>query len=113
MKKSSKQKIAYWGIIPQIEKRPSKNAKGMAFTNERRARKKGESIFYRAILSNQRTTDEARTLSVRGTLDILAFRNSVTKYNFKKFRTGLPMQKKGDYKKQALHIKKLSELIVN
>lgn len=112
MKKSSKQKIIYWGVMPQIENRPTKNAKGMAFTNERRARQKGKSIFYRTILSNQRITDEARTLSVRGTLDTLAFRNSLTKYNYKRFKSGLPMQKPSDHKKQYLHIKKLAQLTV-
>ena len=94
MKTSSKQKILYWGVKPQIQSRPTKNAKGMAFTNERRARQEGKSFFYHAITTHRKQTDESRRLSVKGTLDILASNNSVTKYNFKRFKKGLPQQKK-------------------
>ncbi len=95
MKTKSKQQILYWGIKPQIENRPTKNARGMAFTSERRARKNGKSTFYHAIITSNKCTDVARTLSVRGTLDKLASNNSVSKYNFKRYRKGLPQQKKG------------------
>ena len=94
MKTESKQKILYWGVKPQIQSRPTKNAKGMAFTNERRARQEGKSFFYHAIITHRKQTDEARRLSVRGTLDTLSSFNSVSKYNFKRFKKGLPQQKK-------------------
>ena len=46
MKKESKQKAIYWGVSTQIKNRPTKNARGMSFTSERRARQEGKSIFY-------------------------------------------------------------------
>jgi len=43
----------YWGVKVQVMARPTKNAKGMAFTSERRARTKGKSIFYHAIMDGE------------------------------------------------------------
>lgn len=94
MKNTSKEKILYWGVKGQIFSRPSKLAQGMAFTNERRARIKGKSIFYHAIITSNKCTPEARTLSVKGTLDKLASVNSISIYNYKRYRKGLPQQKK-------------------
>lgn len=36
MKTKSKQQILYWGVKPQLDSRPNKLSKGIAFTNERR-----------------------------------------------------------------------------
>ena len=94
MKTTSKQKILYWGVKPQIQSRPSKIAKGMAFTNERRARINGKSTFYHVIITSNKCTAESRTLAVKGTLDKLASINSVSKWNFKQYKKGLPQQKK-------------------
>lgn len=95
MKTSSKQKILYWGVKPQIQNRPNKNAQGMAFTNERRARIEGKSFFYHSIITSRKQSEESQTLSVRGTLDKLASSNSVSRYNIRRFNKGLPQQKKG------------------
>lgn len=94
MKTKSKQQILYWGVRPQIENRPSKVAKGMAFTNERRARIKNKSIFYHAIITSNKSSRDASRLSVKGTLDTLSSINSVSKYNFRQYKKGLPQQKK-------------------
>jgi len=94
MKTKSKQQILYWGVKPQIQNRPNKLSKGMAFTNERRARRNNKSIFYSAIISNNKCSKESRSLSVRGTLDKLASINSVSKYNIKRYKAGLPQQRK-------------------
>ena len=102
MKTKSKQQILYWGVKAQIESRPSKLAKGIAFTNERRARIKNKSVFYSAILTNNRQSKESRSLSVKGTLDTLASINSVTIYNFKRYRKGLSQQKKAKNKFEYL-----------
>ena len=93
MKKESKQKILYWGVKHQIENRPTKNAKGISFTNERRARQENKSFFYSVILTHRKVSDDTRTLSVRGTLDKLATTNSVKKWNFKRYKQGLPQQR--------------------
>jgi hypothetical protein len=95
MKTESKNKMLYWGVKVQIQSRPTKNARGMAFTNERRARQEGKSFFYHAILTDRKQTHEARSLSVKGTLDKLASVNSVKIYNVKRYRKGLPQQKAG------------------
>jgi len=94
MKTKSKEKILYWGVKPQIKNRPSKVARGMAFTNERRARIKNKSTFYHAIITDNKCTADCRTLTVKGTLDKLASTNSVSKWNFKRYKNGLPQQKK-------------------
>jgi len=94
MKNVSKQKILYWGVKPQIQNRPNKNARGMAFTNERRARIKNKSTFYHAIITDNKCTAECRTLAVKGTLDKLASVNSVSVWNFKRYKKGLPQQRK-------------------
>ena len=93
MKKESKQKLLYWGINTQVENRPTKNAKGMSFTNERRARQEGRSFFYQDIITNRKQSSESRSLSVRGTLDKLASQNSVKKWNFSRYRKGLTQQR--------------------
>ena len=112
MKKTSKHKVNYWGVSIQLNNRPTKNAKGMSFTNERRARSKGKSIFYQVILSRQRTTNDARKLTVRGTIDSLAYRNSVTSYNWRRYKKGLKQQRKGTNSNIEYH-KKLATLIVH
>lgn len=93
MKTKSKQQILYWGVKPQLDSRPNKLAKGIAFTNERRARIKNKSVFFSFILSNNNCSKESRSLSVKGTLDKLASINSVNKYNWKRYKLGLPQQR--------------------
>lgn len=106
MKTKSKQQILYWGVKPQINNRPSKLARGIAFTNERRARINGKSTFYHAIITNNKCKDEIRSLSCKGTLDKLASINSVSRYNFKRYKAGLPQQRKAknpyEYFKQLI-----------
>ena len=109
MKLASKQKAVYWGVTVQINNRPSKLSKGVAFTNERRARKNGKSTFYHVIITSQRQSNESRTLSVKGTLDKLASINSVSKYNFRRYKKGLPQQKRGA---NNGYLKALSKLVV-
>ncbi len=106
MKTKSKQQILYWGVKVQIENRPNKTAKGMAYTNERRARIKNKSTFYAIILTNNKCTKEARSLAVKGTLDSLMSLNSVSRYNWKRYKAGLKQQKNGknpfEYLKQLV-----------
>ena len=72
MKQKSKDLIKKWCVSSQISSRPTKAAKGMSFTNERRARKTNNSMFYAGFYNSKyKTTDECRTLSVCGTLDKL------------------------------------------
>jgi len=105
MKTKSKKQILYWGVKPQIENRPSRLAKGMAYTNERRARIKNKSTFYHAIITNNKCSDISRRLAVRGTTDILAFINSVSRYNWKRYKAGLTQQRKA--KNNLEYLKKL------
>lgn len=74
-------------VESQLKRRPNKTAKGMAYTNERRARAKGCSFFYAAFVDYSKAdiSDVCRTLSVKGTADKLAAHNSVTKYKMKKW----------------------------
>jgi hypothetical protein len=106
MKKISKLNILSWGVSVQIKNRPSKVAIGMAYTNERRARVKGKSIFYHHIITNNKCSPESRRLAVRGSLDTLNIVNSVSLYNYKRFKNKLPQQKKAsnDYFKKLLNL---------
>ena len=91
MKTKTKLHIDKLCISSQVANRPTKNAKGMCYTNERRARRTNNSFLYAAFVDKRRytQTNEARTLSVKGTLDRLACVNSVTKFKFKKYRKSL------------------------
>lgn len=86
MKQESKDLIKKWCISGQIGSRPTKAAKGMSFTNERRARRTGNSMFYAGFYdSKYKTTDECRTLSVYGTLDRLRV-STARKLSMRRFR---------------------------
>lgn len=88
MKQASKKNIERFCITRQIEGRPNKLAKGIAYTNERRARQTNNSFFYAGFVDQRKykQTDVCRTLSVRGTTDILHRRNSVKIYKMKQYR---------------------------
>ena len=87
MKNISKQNIEKFCISSQISNRPNKLAKGIAYTNERRARQTNNSFFYAGFVDRRKykQTDVCRTLSVRGTTDILHRRNCVKIYKMKQY----------------------------
>lgn len=72
MKLKSKELIKAYCIGSQIRCRSNKQAKGMTFTNERRARRTGNSFLYAAMKSGTyQITSDCSRLSVYGTLDTL------------------------------------------
>lgn len=84
MKIISKKNIDKWCISWQIQKRPSKVAKGILYTNERRARKTNNSFLYAGFVdkSKYKITNECRSLGVYGTLDSLTC-NKLKKFKIK------------------------------
>ena len=88
MKETSKKNIIRYCISSQIDNRPTKNAKGMCYTNERRARQTNNSFLYAGFVdkSKYKQSDESRTLSVKGTLDKLVSLNKLKIAKIKNFR---------------------------
>lgn len=84
MKTKSKQNIKDWHISNQIKYRPTKTAKGITYTNERRAKQRGNfSFLYSVILTKLTVSRECQRLSTRGTLDSLSYTNKIKKHKMK------------------------------
>lgn len=86
MKAQRIENINKWCISTQINNRPNKTAKGLTYTNERRARKTNNSFLYAGFKSPKyKQTDICRTLAVKGTADKLST-STATKLSIRRFK---------------------------